>query len=237
MTEPETPKTPETPDPEPDRGEERPVSPETLADVAPEVLAEISPEPERPCHTPLDVLTQVHETLDARLAELAAKHDERMQCGRGCFDCCVDELTVFEVEAALIQRDYPELLEQGRPHPVGRCAFLDSSGACRIYDRRPYVCRTQGLPLRWLAETAAGETVELRDICPLNAEGPALETLDREDCWSLGPLEEVLAGIQVAVDGGEGRRVALRDLFEREPDPEGAARPAGDRGSDSAAEA
>ena len=35
--------------------------------------------------------------------------------------------------------------------PEGACAFLDGEGGCRVYPDRPYVCRTQGLPLRWIA--------------------------------------------------------------------------------------
>ncbi|MFH1568638.1 MAG: YkgJ family cysteine cluster protein, partial [Gemmatimonadota bacterium] len=96
----------------------------------------------------------------------------------------------------------------------GACAFLDAEGACRIYPQRPYVCRTQGLPLRWLDEVD-GATVELRDICPLNEEGVPIEELDAAACWTIGPAEGALAEFQARADGGQGRRVALRGLFHR----------------------
>ena len=60
---------------------------------------------------------------------------------------------------------------------------------------------------------SAGEAAEMRDVCPLNAAGPALEELDPDECWTVGPIEERLAMRQAAVDGGEGRRVALRSMF------------------------
>lgn len=117
------------------------------------------------------------------------------------------------LEAERIRERHADLLLFGEPHPEGACAFLDAQGACRIYAERPYVCRTQGLPLRWLEEDGDGEIVEQRDICPLNAEGPALETLPAEACWLLGPFEQRLVALEE--QRGELRRVALRDLFSR----------------------
>ena len=128
----------------------------------------------------------------------------------------MDGITVFEVEAERIRLAHPELLRTGTPHPAGACAFLGDAGECRVYAERPYVCRSQGLPLRWLEEDAHGERVERRDICPLNEAGEPLEALPETACFTLGPCEGRLRRIQEAGDGGTGRRVALRALF-REP--------------------
>jgi hypothetical protein len=160
-------------------------------------------------------LRQLHDEVDRAAGALAARHRARLRCGRGCHDCCVDGLTVFEVEAERIRAAHAELLRSGRPHPPGACAFLGDAGECRIYADRPYVCRTQGLPLRWLEEARGGEIVERRDICPLNEAGEPIETLDAAECWTIGPVEDRLRRLQEARDGGAGRRVALRDLFER----------------------
>lgn len=75
------------------------------------------------------------------------------------------------------------------------------------------MCRTQGLPLRWLDEDEEGEPYEARDVCHLNAAVGALEELTADTMWTIGPIEQRLAERQGAIDGGEGRRVALRDLF------------------------
>jgi Fe-S-cluster containining protein len=154
----------------------------------------------------------LHRLVDEQAAGLAARHRERLACQRGCSGCCVDGLTVFEVEAARIRRAHPDLLDEGSPAPGGRCAFLDGEGGCRVYAVRPYVCRTQGLPLRWREETETGAE-EARDICPLNAEGPPLESLPADALWTLGPVEARLHAVQVKLDGGEARRVPLRALF------------------------
>lgn len=157
-----------------------------------------------------DPLRLLHDEVDRRAGDVAARHGTRLQCRRGCSDCCVDGLTVFAVEAERIRRCYPELLREGAPHPAGACAFLAADGACRVYDARPYVCRTQGLPLRWREEDA-----EYRDICPLNETGgPPLLRLAPEDCWTLGPFETRLAELELRRSGDAATRVALRELFE-----------------------
>ena len=160
----------------------------------------------------------VHADVDRVARRLHVLHAPRLHCRRGCSDCCVDDLTVFDVEADLIRLHHAELLATGVPHADGACAFLDPEGACAAYEHRPYVCRTQGLPLRWMEERD-GHDVELRDICPLNEEGRPVETLPADECWTLGPIEERLARAQLEASSSP-RRTRLRDLFAWRPPPE-----------------
>ena len=159
----------------------------------------------------LRAVEALHARVDARAAELAARHRARLQCGRGCSACCVDGITVFAIEAERIRAQHAELLATCAPRAAGACAFLDAAGACRVYAERPYVCRTQGLPLRWLDEE---REAELRDICALNEAGEPIEALPADACWTLGETEAELAQLQRAF-GREGERIALRALFER----------------------
>ncbi len=161
-------------------------------------------------------VARLHAAVDAMAAPVARGHEARLHCRKGCSGCCVDDLTVFEVEADAIVQAHGALLAEATPHAVGRCAFLDAEGACRVYASRPYVCRTQGLPLRWIEEDEAGAH-ELRDICALNVEGRPLEELGADECWTIGPAEGRLAAMQADVQRGEGelRRVSLRSLFAR----------------------
>ena len=160
-----------------------------------------------------DALVQMYAEVDALSNHLAQIHSARLHCGRGCSSCCVDGLTVYEIEAENIRRHHTEFLETATPHEKGACAFLDEEGSCRIYEQRPYVCRTQGLPLRWFEETEEDEIAELRDICPLNEEGEPIENLKEEECWTIGTFEQRLADLQHEFDD-EMKRVALRDLFK-----------------------
>jgi hypothetical protein len=162
----------------------------------------------------VDFVERLHAAVDEVTRPLEARLGPRLACARGCAGCCVDGLGVFAVEAAVLVRRHRALFEDERPGPPGACALLDEEGACRAYAARPYVCRTQGLPLRWVEEDDDGAPVELRDECGLcGAAGPPLEQLDAADCFALGPFEARLAAAQSKVDGGQGTRVALRSLF------------------------
>jgi hypothetical protein len=162
----------------------------------------------------LEKLVRLHHEADARAAELGRKHARRLLCGNGCHECCIDDITVFPVEAEHIRRHHQGLLEVGRPHPRGRCAFLGDRGSCRIYDHRPYVCRSQGLPLRWIDDDAPARPVERRDICPLNdVAAEPLERIPESDCWTIGPFESRLRRLQVEFGGEPLARVPLRSLF------------------------
>ena len=152
--------------------------------------------------------------------ELEVAHGHKAACGLGCTRCCLDDLTVFEIEAEAIRRSHAELLSEGEPGPAGACAFLNAAGGCRIYEQRPYVCRTQGLPLRWLEPDGEGGGIEYRDICPLNEnpDGQPLVEISADVFWTIGEWESKLRMLQEMQDGGEGRRVALRALFQADSD-------------------
>lgn len=166
----------------------------------------------------LKSLARLYREVDRRMNALYALHGERLRCRRGCASCCVDNITVFEVEAANIRRNHAEVMATKTPHPTGACAFLDDKDGCRIYASRPYVCRTQGPPLRWIEEMEDGSFAEMRDICPLNEAGVPIEELPPESCWSIGPVESELARLQEKIDSGARQRVSLRAMFKREPD-------------------
>lgn len=158
-------------------------------------------------------LEAIHARADARVAALEAVHGSAITCKRGCAACCVDGLTVFEVEAQHIEHHAAGLLANATPHAEGGCAFLDAAGACRIYAHRPYVCRTQGVPLRMLDHDAG---VESRDVCTLNLQGQDLVQLASKDLFEIGPFEAELAMLQDRTFGALARR-PLRGLFGPRP--------------------
>lgn len=160
----------------------------------------------------LNDLKAFYKRVEAITSALEVKHTDRLKCQKGCHACCLDDLEVFGIEAALIESENQAFLKQEKPHLIGKCAFLNHEGACRIYEQRPFVCRTHGLPISWLEETE-GEIFEYRDICELNEAGEPLENLNSKDLLQLPSLDEQLAIIQLKADGGNGHRVKLRELF------------------------
>ncbi len=159
-------------------------------------------------------LKEFYAEVKRQTVRLEKIHAERLNCKKGCSACCVDDITVFEVEAENIKQNHIALLKREKPQKKGVCAFLDKNNACRIYENRPYVCRTQGLPFRWFDEIE-DQFVELRDICPLNEEGEPIESLEEEKCWTIGEFEAKLAELQKEFGKGKMKRVRLRDLFEK----------------------
>lgn len=160
----------------------------------------------------LNALKQFYSALDSHIHSIEEKNKARINCKKGCFSCCKDDLEVFGIEAEYIRKNQFEFLKSSSPAPIGACAFLNGEGACRIYDSRPFVCRTHGVPIAYLQEDEEGE-FELRDICPINEKGEPLEELANEKIFQNNSWEEKLATLQLISDQGKMEREKLRHLF------------------------
>lgn len=85
-------------------------------------------------------------------------------CGKGCSSCCYTQVSVTEDEAIVLakhiqdglvidqellkiqqsaQNDSDEFFKL--PFQSRKCIFLDDQGACRVYEDRPSVCRTNAV--------------------------------------------------------------------------------------------
>lgn len=162
----------------------------------------------------LNELSDFYKELDKAINRIEKYHKDNMNCGKGCKDCCIDGITVFEVEAKYIKHYNPALKNFRRVTKTG-CLFLDEKNECIIYETRPYVCRTQGLPLRWI-DDSGNEAVEMRDICPLNEKQINVESLPQKQVWYIGPFESKLASLQFKYGKGKMKRVELKTLFKGE---------------------
>jgi len=99
-------------------------------------------------------LAELTRKVDGFFARVTERHGMDMQCGTGCSDCCHVRLTITGVEAAAIRAHvatWPaarrrSLADTG---PADRCAALDPAGRCKIYEARPLVCRSHGVPIRF----------------------------------------------------------------------------------------
>ena len=161
-----------------------------------------------------DLLQQYRALLakvDAFWERAVTTQPAGFRCADGCDDCCKQRLTVFPVEAAAIRAHLATLdparrtalaLATDRPD---HCVFL-LDGRCAIYEARPVICRTHGLPLR----------VDGRlDHCPLNFTDEAPEpavVLDLEQINTLLTLVDRLHAEAVS-DPVDRPRVPLADLL------------------------
>ncbi len=107
----------------------------------------------------LESYLSLRRRIDRFSASVHARYLDEIHCRRGCFDCCKAGLTLTAVEAVNLgqflgfSRD--RVLLQAGQHPLhleGYCSFLGEAGQCRVYEERPIVCRTHGLPLAYADE-------------------------------------------------------------------------------------
>jgi len=148
--------------------------------------------------------------VDAFWDHAAKTQPTGFRCADGCDDCCKQRLTVFAVEASAIRAHLatwnPSLRARlsDPKESTEHCAFL-LEGRCAIYQARPIICRTHGLPIR---------TEGRLDHCPLNfTDAPPCPTivLDLEQINTLVTLVDRLHAEAVG-DPADRPRVRLSDL-------------------------
>ncbi|MEO8218395.1 MAG: YkgJ family cysteine cluster protein [Acidobacteriota bacterium] len=154
-----------------------------------------------------DILTEADEHFDRVVSE----QSEHLLCRKGCSLCCYGLFEISAADVSLIVEafgrlpgpDRDRLLENARRLAVEPlsglgpaekeqffartdsvpCPALDEAGACTIYESRPLVCRTFGLPLR------EGSRF-IGDICELNFTEASRDEMERA-AWDL-EREDVL---------------------------------------------
>ncbi|VAX17300.1 hypothetical protein MNBD_NITROSPINAE01-1002 [hydrothermal vent metagenome] len=109
------------------------------------------------------------EHLDTRVSTLKTRHNHDMKCGVGCDSCCLTSRSVLPVEGSFILKalrrldgDFRGKLLEFAQGNLNVCPML-LGGVCSIYESRPVICRTHGLPL--LVDT--GEEIGV-DYCQSN---------------------------------------------------------------------
>lgn len=144
-------------------------------------------------HSRYNNYTQLLSKVDAMFAQVKARHEGQFQCIAGCFGCCQAGLTVSNVEATRISswlsdhsaitakiRDRSQMLNDPE-----LCSLLDREGRCSIYEVRPVICRSHGMPVSFeeMPEEIGGDVndhssyVLTNSVASTNSEGlePASE--------------------------------------------------------------
>jgi hypothetical protein len=103
--------------------------------------------------------------IDNHTASLEEVHHKHMKCKNGCSLCCMD-FSVFPVEFYFILNELKnENIKHGKNGDLNNeiCAFLRNH-SCTIYQHRPIMCRTHGLPLLYANDEGDWEL----SACELN---------------------------------------------------------------------
>lgn len=162
-----------------------------------------------------DLLGEVGQAFDA-IRERQSRH---MLCRSGCSDCCRARLSMTHVETAYLRRNLAQLPRERRADVAARaqrdkqeyCPALDPEGRCGIYEVRPLICRSFGVPLRRASREPLIQPSTI-DVCDKNFTNTSLAVLPQLDILEHDPLTATLN----AIDGEYCSRHALHD-YERIP--------------------
>lgn len=155
----------------------------------------------------LDEYRAVVARVDSFSAGVSGRRADDLACRAGCDGCCRVELTVSPVEATSVREALGRLSSEARAEIAlrargggegeTRCVFLGNDGRCAVYENRPLVCRTQGLPLRYPPGTVPASAIGLQlgekgevTWCPLNFRERMPEGADILDA---GLVDQLLA--------------------------------------------
>ncbi len=123
-------------------------------------------------------LVQLRTRVDEHFEAAVRRSPAAFACAEGCESCCHQRFSVFEIEASTLRNALveietadPALRQRIREQATSRehserCALL-VDGRCAVYDARPMICRSHGLPIA--VEGTDGQKI---DCCPLNFRAP-----------------------------------------------------------------
>lgn len=178
---------------------------------------------------------QLIESVDLLTARLSSRYAEHLVCRSGCSGCCHHHLSVFAVEAATVGaaiEALPEPLRVQLNEQARKTLELEARGEsaicpmlvddrCSVYESRPMICRTQGLPLLIEAEDGEAEV----DFCPLNfTDENAIADLDQDYLVPLDDLNLKLALVNLQhcrergiADEASGQRMPMAEIILESP--------------------
>ena len=137
----------------------------------------------------MDDYRKILEQADAHFASVMESQPQNLQCGAGCSLCCYGLFEIGSGDVPIIAEGLETMHPARRKKVIKRaleleqinlrecspeekesyfdrtqstpCPNLDEAGLCMMYEHRPLVCRTFGLPLR-------DGRKYVGDICELN---------------------------------------------------------------------
>jgi Fe-S-cluster containining protein len=164
-----------------------------------------------------DALTLYKEllnTIDTHFEKVLQLQKDDIHCSKGCTSCCISELTVCSIEAHYMKMAVPHKTLNASNANESSCIFLTDS-ECSIYEYRPIVCRTQGLPLLYEGEKDNQEK-EL-SVCEKNFHANIISgtILDMEKInTALIMINKIFETEQKQSINSLGQRFTFKEIFD-----------------------
>lgn len=92
----------------------------------------------------------LRDEIDLLAHRLQEQHHKHMHCKKACDLCCIN-FSILPIEFYHIKSQLKknEIQPTGEQSSEEKCVFLQNH-LCTIYQHRPIICRTHGLPLLYL---------------------------------------------------------------------------------------
>lgn len=154
--------------------------------------------------------------IDGEINRTAALHGGRLRCAPGCSQCCTIS-SVLPLEAELLRQAVDRLDEQVKKkmhaQAAGSPCPLLVDRLCVVYQSRPIICRTHGLPIAYVDDEL--QSIEV-SACPLNFADEY--DFDRQELFFIDPFNGELVSLNeeyCIVRGINSReRVTMQNLLD-----------------------
>lgn len=133
---------------------------------------------------------ELRKKLDSRISELEQIHSKHMICKNKCSSCCMS-FKVLPIEWHAIEEKIGNNHSYKQKENKDDCKFLINE-SCSIYENRPLICRTQGLPI-----VHYNEETEIWDLlaCELNFTNVSDNYFTEDNCLFMDEYNETLREI------------------------------------------
>jgi hypothetical protein len=162
---------------------------------------------------------QLLEQVDKWTADMSRRYKAHLMCRKGCDLCCRRKFSVSAVEAYNIAgtfRGLPKSLQRAVRKQKESCAFL-VNGACSVYESRPIICRTYGLPSLHRNEKGEG-AISWCDLNFTNVSGDfAFQADGIIDVDTLNVKVEGVNQLFVKESGLRQQRVSMDEIPDLDP--------------------
>lgn len=165
--------------------------------------------------------TRLLAKVDTFCARLKMVHAPQLLCRRGCCDCCKQDLHLLPLEFHFIGQGLTDRFgkafnhQRRRPDIHQNSCLLLGNGDCQLYEHRPIICRSHGLPL-----LITQEDQTWRDCCPKNFPTQPLNEFPESGLLHLERLNTILIMLNKRFCSRTGLDPAKRKSISSLPNPE-----------------